>query len=354
MKYGRTLQELALELTRQAGEKRDLIVDAGALHLDAGNGGIGLRVGTQDTFYEMYNVNDIAHSQMGQFLKIPATYYNRMRQENPELLAANVNSWLEAQPDTKRMLRTMDGTARAVLSDRYRRIDNYEVAQTVLPIIGSMPGATVQSCDLTDSRMYIKVVNPRLQMEVRKGDVVQAGVMVANSEVGLGSVVVSPLIYRLVCTNGMVAADNGLRKYHVGRVNSAAENYAVYRDETIEADDRAFLMKIEDTVRAAVDEARFTAIVDRLRESTEAKIEAKAAPKVVELAAKEYSFTQDESEGILGHLIAGGDLSLYGLANAVTRHSQDVSSYDRATELEATGWKMATMAPALWQRLTNI
>ena len=75
-----------------------------------------------------------------------------------------------------------------------------------------------------------------------------------------------------------------------------------------------------------------------------------AAPKVVELAAKEFNIRQSESEGILGHLIAGGDLSLYGLANAVTRHAQDVQSYDRSTELEATGYKIITMQPALLKR----
>ena len=42
--------------------------------------------------------------------------------------------------------------------------------------------------------------------------------------------------------------------------------------------------------------------------------------------------------------------SLYGLANAVTRHAQDVQSYDRSTELEATGYKIITMQPSLLKR----
>ena len=109
-------------------------------------------------------------------------------------------------------------------------------------------------------------------------------------------------------------------------------------------------MKIEDTVRAAVDEARFNALVQKLRDAKEAPILPAAAPKVVELAAKEFNIRQSESEGILGHLIAGGDLSLYGLANAVTRHAQDVQSYDRSTELEATGYKIITMQPSLLKR----
>nr|DAM37327.1 MAG TPA: protein of unknown function (DUF932) [Caudoviricetes sp.] len=360
MKTGRTLQELAIELDRQQSAKRDLLVDTPALNLaldkDAGRITLDINKGQgSDGIVEIerMSVNEIAHRQIGQHLGIPARYYDKMRTDYPELLAANVNGWFEKTPAT-RMIRTLDGTARAFLSDKYRRIDNYEVAQTVLPIIRDMNGATVESCELTDARMYLKAVNPRITAEVKKGDIVQAGLLITNSETGLGSVSVSPLIYRLVCTNGMIAADNTLRKYHVGRANEAGDNFDIYRNETIEADDRAFMMKIEDTVRAAVDQAKFQQIVNRMREATEARMEAKAVPQVVELTAKEFSLTQDEGNGILGQLIQGGDLSLYGLANAVTRHSQDVTSYDRATELEATGWRIMTMSPALWRRLNEV
>lgn len=353
MKAGKTLQELAAELERQQLAKKDLIVSTGVLSMDSrDDGGIALNVmGGQ--VIQHYDVGEIAHRQIGQFLKIPATYYDRMRREYPQLLTLNANGWFAKMPQAKRMLRTLDGTARALLSDRYRRIDNFEVASAVLPIISRMEGAGVESCELTDSRMYLKVVNPRVTAEIKKGDIVQAGVLISNSEVGMGSVTVSPLIYRLVCSNGMIAEDGKLRKYHVGRANESREDFSIYRNETIEADDKAFLMKLEDSVKAAVDQARFAAIVDKLRESTEATFQPQQVQQVVELASKEYGFTDSESSGILGHLAAGGDLSLYGLANAVTRQAQDVASYDRSTELEATGYRIITMAPSLWRNLTK-
>ena len=353
MKEGKTLQELAAELERQQLAKKDLIVSTGVLSMDSrDDGGIALNVmGGQ--MIQHYDVGEIAHRQIGQFLKIPATYYDRMRREYPQLLTLNANGWFAKMPQAKRMLRTLDGTARALLSDRYRRIDNFEVASAVLPIISRMEGAGVESCELTDSRMYLKVVNPRVTAEIKKGDIVQAGVLISNSEVGMGSVTVSPLIYRLVCSNGMIAEDGKLRKYHVGRANESREDFSIYRNETIEADDKAFLMKLEDSVKAAVDQARFAAIVDKLRESTEATFQPQQVQQVVELASKEYGFTDSESSGILGHLAAGGDLSLYGLANAVTRQAQDVASYDRSTELEAAGYRIITMAPSLWRSLTK-
>ncbi len=353
MKTGLSLQDMAKELDRQQNAKRDLLVDSKAIAMDIVDDRPALKLLRQVEPAGILGVNDIAHRQIGGHLKIPATYYDRMRNENPELLAYNVNRWLE-QDNSRHMLRTLDGTARAFLSARYRRIDNFEVASAVLPIIRDMTDARVESCQLTDSNMYIKVVNPRITAEVKKGDIVQAGILVKNSETGQGSVNVTPLIFRLVCLNGMVAQDGGIRKYHIGRVNESYGdgNLDIFRDETIQADDKAFLMKLEDAVRAAVDQAQFAKIVDKMREATEAKLEAATVPKVIELTAKEYSINDDEGRGILGHLINGGDLSLYGLANAVTRHAQDVESYDRSTELEATGYRIMTMAPALFKRLT--
>lgn len=352
MKEGKTLQELAAELDRQNTAKKDYIVDAGALTMTV-QAEPRLLVGG-GSYPVPYGITDIAHRQIGSFLKIPATYYDRMRRENPGLLAQNVNAWFEDSGETKRMLRTMDGSARALLSDRYRRIDNFEIASAVLPIIGGIEDARVESCELTDSRMYIKVVSPRTQAEVKVGDPVQAGVIVTNSEVGYGSVTVKPLIFRLVCSNGMVAESGAMRKYHVGRVNEANEDLSIFRDETIQASDKAFLMRLEDSVRAAVSQTSFEKIVGQMREATEAKIKADTVPQVIELASKEYGFTENEGKGILGHLIQGGDLSLYGLANAVTRHAQDVESYDRSTELEAAGYQIITMSPSLWRQMERL
>ena len=343
-----------MELERQKTAKKDFIVDTGAMRMTAEDGRSELEVGTPATGIVPYGINDIAHRQIGQFLKIPAAYYDRMRSTYPDLLVENVNGWLSRTPGTSRMIRTMDGVARAFLSERYRRIDNLDIANITLPIIGEMPDAYFESCQLTDSRMYIKVVDPRTTAEIRKGDVVQAGVVITNSEVGMGSVNVSPLVYRLVCSNGMIAQDNAVRKYHVGRTNTADDDLGIYRDETIQADDRAFLMKLEDSVRAAVSQAHFERLVGKMREATDAKLNAATVPQVVELTAKEYGFTEDEGKGILGHLISGGDLSLYGLANAVTRHAQDVESYDRSTDLEAAGYRIITMAPAFWRQLSTL
>jgi hypothetical protein len=357
MKTGRTLQQLAVELDRQNKTKRDFVVDGASMRMEDGAELFSLccppesdmREQRASVAVEPFGMTDLFHRQLGAAYGIPAKYYDKMRVEYPELLTRNVNGWL-GKSESRHTVRTLYGTARAFLSDRYRRIDNYEIAKTVLPLIGEMDGANVESCEVTENRMYLKVVNPRLQAEVQKGDVVQAGIIISNSEVGLGSVSVMPLVYRLVCLNGMVVNDLGRRKYHIGRESD--ESWELFSDETLRADDAAFMLKLADIVRTAVDEAKFAAIVDKLREASGARLTARPA-SVVELTAKSYGFNQTEQDDILQHLIQSGDLSLWGLGNAVTRAAHDAPSYDRSTALEATGWQVINMPPQIFREINE-
>jgi hypothetical protein len=347
MKTGKTLQELAAELTRQQEVKRDFVVSTKNMEMDETASSMRLHRNGSDIDFGM---TDLFHRQVGTKLAIPAKYYDKMRTEFPALLSQNVNGWL-GKNNGRNMVRTMDGVARAFLSDRYRRIDNFDIATAALPIIGEMKGATIESCEITENRMYIKVINERLTMEVKKGDIVQAGFMLTNSEVGLGSVAVLPFTKRLVCLNGMVIEDLGKRRYHIGREHEQ-EAFELYSDITLKADDRAFMLKLQDILRTAVDEAKFAKVVDKMREAQGMAITG-FIPDVVELTATKFGFNQNEKNDILSHLITGGDLSLFGLSQAVTRTAADVESYDRATELEGAGWAITNISPKTWAQLNE-
>ena len=353
MKQGRALPEVLMELQRQNAAKQDFIAPAAALRLsDDGETFVMDHVGPRDSM--SMNTTDLFHRQIGSALNIPAKYYDLMRMQKPELLARNVNSWL-ASRDQSYMVRSMDygsgRVARALLSDRYRRIDNLEVASAVLPLFAGKEEMEVVSCEVTENKLHIKIVNHRLEMAVVPGDYVQAGVVISNSEVGLGAVTVQPLVYRLVCSNGLCVNDFGERRAHVGRAAKALEDsFTIYTDETLEAEDKAFMLKLRDTTLAAIEEARFAQIIGRLQETTQAKITGRVQD-VVELTGKAFDLNQGEQDNVLNYLIQGGDLSLYGLTNAITRASQDVESYDRATALEGIGWQVAAMPAAQWKEI---
>ena len=349
MKQGRPLSEVLTELKRQNDAKQDYVGPAEAFHL--AEDGRTFSINSAHTF----GTTPLFHRQVASALNIPAKYYDLMQREKPGLLAENVNAWFSSK-DQSYMIRSMDygegRVARALLSDRYRRIDNLEVASAVLPLFAGQEGMEIISSEVTPSRLYLKILNRRLEMAC-VGDRVQAGVVISNSEVGLGAVSVQPLVYTLACTNGMVVSSLGERKTHVGRQTKAIdESYIIYSDETNKAIDDAFLLKLRDATLAAIEEARFAQIVDKLSQAADAPITGRVQD-VVELTGKTYSLNQGEQDDILTYLIRGGDLSLYGLSNAITRASQDVESYDRATTMEGIGWQVATMPQRQWKEINS-
>ena len=345
MKTGKSLLELATEIERQQGAKRDFAADTREVRMETG--GMVPEIALAG---ESFPASRIAHRQIGERVGIPAKYYNRMLSEAPALLAANVNHWFDNKHE-RRMIRTLDGEVRAFLSDRYQRIDNADVAGMVLPVLAEIEDLKIASAEITGSRMYIKAVTSRVTDEVRVGDEVQAGVMITNSEVGLGAITVAPLVMRLVCLNGMVLPDNTYRKHHVGaRANQEEAIYEMLSDETRAADDRAILLKVRDVVKASLDEAVFKRTVERLRQAAGERIEGDPA-KAVELLSNKFSFSQGETGGVLRYLIEGGDLSQYGMIQAVTRLAQDPDDYDRATELEAAGGRILDLPAAQWREI---
>ena len=237
MKQGiKTIQNLYEELERQREARQDLIADTRSLKVNSTNGLTMMSVATGDDVLS-YRLGEIAHRQLAERLGIPYKYYERMRLDYPELLDQNINGWLARTPE-KRMLRTLDGKLRAFLSDRYRRLDNLELVDHVLPVLAEMKGCDIVSCDVTETHLYMKIINKALKTEVVPGDVVQAGFVISNSEIGLGALKVEPLVYRLICKNGMISKDYSHKKYHTGRQVDDTDNaYELYSDATLEADD---------------------------------------------------------------------------------------------------------------------
>lgn len=344
MKQGRTIFQLAQELERQRMARKDYIADTRNLEVKTDNGATRLTL-SMDNGQEQFILNELAHKQIADRLQIPYRYYCKMQIEYPSLLDDSINGWFGKTPE-RRMIRALDGNARAFLSDRYRRLDNLELADAVFPIIKEMKGAEIVSSQITSTHMYIKLINKTMKAEITVGDVVQAGIVISNSEVGLGSLKVEPLLYRLVCKNGLITKDYAQRRYHVGKqIEGEDSAYEIYSDETLAQDDKAFFMKVQDTVRTAVDEVKFHMSVEKLR----AAMHESTGPdpiKTVELLADQYILNQNERGSILRHFIIGADNSKFGLINAITRASQDIEDYTRATDFERLGGELLALPPS--------
>ena len=349
MMKGLSISELAAKIEGNKGLKRDMIADTSALSLqlmprfDEKVERPALVVSNEGP----YPILPLAHDQIGARLGIPSKYYDRMLNEAPTLLCSNVNTWFARQPE-KRMVRTLGGDVRAFLSNRYNRIENEEIAEIALPILSEIPEVKIVSSEITERRMYIQAVCPRIQGDVKVGDTVQAGVVISNSETGHGSVSVAALDWRLRCKNGAISADK-FRAYHVGRqIEDSAE---LWSDDTKKADDRAVLLKVRDMVKAAVDATRFRERIERMQGLT--TIKASSVEHAVEVLAQKVSASEDEKGGILRALIEGGDLSAWGLLNAVTAQAHTARSYDRAVEFESAGGQLLALKPSEWREIVE-
>lgn len=343
MLKGISLQEMARRIEANKDLKRDYVADTSKVEM---------RVqGDQTTVLNLdghgeFPLLPLAHDQIGARTKIPAVYYDRMHKEAPDLLAANVNRWFKQNPEP-RMIRTLGGDTRAFLSNRYQRIEHEQMAEAALPVLFDLPHVEIKSCEITDRRLYIHFVVPTIQGEVKVGDVVQAGGIISNSEVGLGSVSVAGLIWRLWCLNGAKTGET-FRRNHVGK--QVDEGELDWADDTKKADDATVLLKVRDMVRAVVDETRFRATLGKMQGLTEGKITGDPS-KAIEVLAQRVGANEAEKGGMLRRLIEGGDLSAWGVVNAVTGLAHDATSYDRAVEIESAGGALIDLAPTEWRKI---
>lgn len=352
MKTGLTLTQLAQEIERRAKAKDDFVVSTKDIEMIES---LDLVIAGD----KVVGVNKIAHDQIATHTKIPRDYYNRMLADDPRLLATNVNTWFHKNP-TPRMVRCLDHTARALLSDRYRPLENEDLAEAVLPPIMEM-GLDVMSSQITDQRLYIKCVDPKVTRALaaiggKFGDgghnivrTLAPAITISNSEVGQGALSVLGGVYDGFCSNMASFGERSTRKYHVGSKHEIAgeDTYALLSDETRRKKDVATWAEVGDVVRAAFDRARFDSLCEKIEGTQKDKIDGDPV-QVVKLTTSRFGLNESTGTSILRHLIEGGDLSRFGLFNAVTRASQDEEDYDAATSMERMGAQIIELPKSEW------
>lgn len=99
MKSGVTLQQMLTEVKRQSESKEDYLIAPNRLRMESYGKEMFLHLsddsGTE--LIEPMTITGIAHRQIGTHLRIPAAYYDRMREERPDLLAYNANTWFKQE-----------------------------------------------------------------------------------------------------------------------------------------------------------------------------------------------------------------------------------------------------------------
>ena len=313
------LSELKRQIAQDDAGKWDVTVPRDRLILSRGQ--LVLPEEHQDEHPEFLAISPWATAQVCQRLGIPAPYFVRC---SAPLQDAQFNHWAwqmgedpeeeqDGKPGTRRpwLLRCKAQTVRAVLSDRYRPLDNADLVGTLIPILEDR--FEVRGISLTPESFHLRLVDPRLAREVLPNDRLMVGVHVANSETGRRSVTVDALVWRLVCLNGMVRLVRGkslLRQRHVSW-------------------DRP---RFADALNRAVCEAvtAGASLIDRLQAATREPVP--DVEGVIRAIAQQAMLTQSVQDRVKQALLSTPPPQqerVYGLVQALTYTAQSLAPDDR-------------------------
>ena len=325
MKKGHDIRNVVQQINNDVKSKKDYIVTLNALEVTTSNNTYPNLEFTDAP--DQYSLTDHSMNQLCGKLEIGTQYLRKCLPVSQELVAHNLNFWIKNTKSKELMVRTIErdsdelpNVARAVCSNRYKRIDNDVVANHSLNKLMDL-GLDIKYSHYDRDTLNITAVNQKLEGEVYKGDVVQSGITITNSEIGSGSLIIQPFIYRLVCTNGMVAPRYLNRFYsrHVGKI---------VIDTTKDDQYITIIDKMQKQIDLVNSEDVWTESFQGLLNSRKQKIN---SHQIVQLA-KRHGVTESERADIFARLNKYvGDTfttSKYELANAVTNMGNDENRSD--------------------------
>lgn len=303
----------------------------------------------------LYLPTTVADEGIAAKLGIPVGYLRRMRNEFGALYDANVNGWL-ARSEDRYMLRLLQsntpgelGALRAVLSDSYKTIDDFDILLAALRGIEAAGATDAEiTADLTERRMYVRVTSPSITARVtdamqdyrspfdttrsiRDYPLVHAGFVITNSEVGQGAFNIVPRITWQVCTNGQTMTEDAMRRVHLGA--KLDEGVVRWSAATLRKNLELVTAQTADAVAAFMSADYVQAKVDEI--GRQAGVEITEPNKVINDVSTRLGFTKTQAAEILSQFIKGGSMTAGGVMQAVTAAAQMMTDRDAAYDMEA-------------------
>ena len=279
-----------------------------------------------------------AHGQIAEKTGIRKEYYDKLVAENThgkdtDIYAENVNYWMHNYEKVV-LVRQFNDEMIAMLSDKYRVIDNYDVAMGVLKAVTEKVNKTGHQIRMAHAYISSKSMSYTVYDETalvtipgKPEEKYWLGVSVRNSEVGYTAFEAAPLIVRQVCTNGMIR-ENPFRRRHIG---GRGEEGDIWSDRTKIAESELILSQVTDMVNYSLDEEKVQDYLSKLGDLNEIQID----PTGVEVSATVFNITQDEAKSIMGALEKN---TAFDFVQSMTAYANNVlkkgNNPERATELQ--------------------
>jgi len=363
-----SLSELVQELEQQKLRKQDFVVGSDNLTMEGGNLIIHnpnskpsltklLRdtgIAVDDNGKVILDCLGVCHGNIADKMGIPKRYYDKMRDGHLDLLDANVGHWLN-ESTSKYFVRTFidkeekHGYARALLSDRFFVMDNYDILLTCLDAVKESGfKLNIESCDISERRMYVRFVAPEIEIQAPEllrnykvpngkgkggtGNGIVTGFVISNSEIGQGQFSITPRAMVLACSNGMMNTRDAMSKTHLG--TKMTENTAIdWSDETKKKNVELICSQVKDAINTFCSEDYLGNWIQRLQEQGEKKLE--YATDCIQNVATHLSLSEEKERDILNYFIEGGDTTGFGVAQALTFYAHESEDADEQYELEA-------------------
>lgn len=367
------LAQLVRELERQKESRLDFVVDTRQVMVGSGqeSGTLNLvpKSGTQVTEFlptDGMLMQDRAIKQLGQRVepKIPAKFIGELVAHDDAVAADLVNGLLSGKTNDghRRLIRTLDGRVRAVMSSQYQILDHYDLAFAALEAAQAHGGQVIEA-SLSESQMRLKFTSQQVWDVLdgaQRGDGQKPGAF-GNQEFGNRAGWWSNpnyshnlpggggTVYPLVCIENSETGEGGLR-VRIGLLagicfNSSIVHQAVgvshigkamgvgrYSEETRSADAKAIMLKARDEIISAFNPEVFKALIAKVRNSAEDPIE--APTMAVDQVVSRSELTEESRDKILTYFLKDYQPTRYGLAQAVSRYAQDCEGVEQAAQVE--------------------
>lgn len=169
------------------------------------NGKFSFKPEAFDGFIQNTEISDFALGQICAKLGVPKKYVERCLKENPPLATENINSWLEDYGKDL-FIRCCDDKIRGVLSSKYSTFDTPEILKSLMDSY-DFTDFSVKGSYLSPERFHARIVMPR-NLDIPMEDDLMPGIQIDSSDVGRSVLTVQFLIFKQVCTNGLVIPKN--------------------------------------------------------------------------------------------------------------------------------------------------
>lgn len=276
-----------------------------------------LQIDKEAHFYldnQPYHITEYAFGQLCQKLGVPVTYIKKCYDTNKSDLALqNLREWLHDDSRTV-LLRTYGDTVRGILSDKYSILDTPDVLLSLQSAVPRLDDYVIENSYLSNDRLHLRVVG-RNKLDI-PGEDLYAGFQLDTSDVGKSSLVVKFLIYKKVCTNGLILPKQTgelFRQKHIGINNESFKSQLAESFDNLSDLIHYTCKVIEDTRANSVNMIQLEKLLSRIQ--IETRLGESSIDSLRELINEKY------------------DTTLWGMINAITEEAQKFS-LDRRLELE--------------------